>query len=177
MRKTSIFVLPTLLVSFLISCASNAGKTPIGSSSQTTETSSSLLGESSSIEKTSSSLNNGLDNKEMCLVYDNNEIAVLWSDNDSVKALKQLVASPLTIKLTKYGDFEQYGELGTNLPSDDIEQTARCGDIMLYQSNKIVLFYGTNTYQYTKLGHISMTTIEVTDLLSEDDITITIKLR
>ena len=46
----------------------------------------------------------------------------------------------------------------------------------LYQSNQIVLFYGSNTWSYTKLGHINLSKSELTELLGEEDVTITLAL-
>ena len=116
-------------------------------------------------------------NKTLTLKIDNTEVDVFWLDNDSVKALKQLAKNGLTIDLEMYGNMEQFGSLGSTLPSSDTNLTANAGDIMLYQSNKIVLFYGSNTYSYTKLGHINLSKSELTELLGEENVTITIGLK
>ena len=49
--------------------------------------------------------------------------------------------------------------------------------IVLYSSNQIVLFYGSNTWDYTKLGHINLTKNELVDLLADEDVTITLSLK
>ena len=54
----------------------------------------------------------------------------------------------------KYSTFEQVGPLGHTITSHDVEMTTSPGDIVLYSSNQIVVFFGTNTWGYTKLGHI-----------------------
>ena len=112
--------------------------------------------------------------KTLNLRIDNSEFNVLWADNQSVLDLRSLVKDELTIEMHTYGDFEQVGELPSSLTSDDISQQANYGDIMLYESNKICIFYGSNTYSYTKLGHIPIREQEITDLLSEEDVTITL---
>lgn len=76
-----------------------------------------------------------------------------------------------------YSDFEQVGSLGKTITSNDETLTTSAGDICLYQSNQIVLFYGSNTYSYTKLGHIVLSKSELTELLGEDDVTITLTLK
>ena len=116
-------------------------------------------------------------NKTLILKINNTEVEVFWLDNDSVKALKQLAKNGLTIDLEMYGNMEQFGSLGSTLPSSDANLTATAGDIMLYQSNKIVLFYGSNTYSYTKLGHINLSKSELTELLGDENVTITLTLK
>ena len=116
-------------------------------------------------------------NKTLTLKIGNTQVDVFWLDNDSVKALKQLAKNGLSIDLEMYGDMEQFCSLGSTLPSSDTNLTANAGDIMLYQSNKIVLFYGSNTYSYTKLGHINLSKSELTELLGEENVTITLGLK
>lgn len=92
---------------------------------------------------------------EMILKINGEEVNVTWEDNDSVRALAELAAgSGLTAETSIYGGFEQVGGLGTALPSSDTQQTAQPGDIMLYSSSNIVVFFGNNSWAYTKLGHI-----------------------
>lgn len=76
-----------------------------------------------------------------------------------------------------YGGFEQVGSLGTSITSADDRITTSPGDIVLYSSNQIVIFYDSNTWAYTKLGHISLSKSELTDLLGDGDVTITITLK
>ena len=101
---------------------------------------------------------------------------VIWTDNDSVRALKNLAKDGLTINMSKYGGFEQVGSIGSTLPSSDTRITTNPGDIVLYSSNQIVLFYDSNTWSYTKLGHINLSKSELTDLLGDEDVAITLSL-
>ena len=92
---------------------------------------------------------------EMILKINGEELNVSWEDNDSVRALAELAGgSGLTVETSIYGGFEQVGGLGTTLPSSDTQQTAQPGDIMLYTGSNIVVFFGNNSWAYTKLGHI-----------------------
>ncbi len=43
------------------------------------------------------------------------------------------------------------------------------GLIVLYSGNQIVVFYGSNSWAYTRLGHIDMTQEELTELLGNGD--------
>lgn len=69
-----------------------------------------------------------------------------------------------------YGDFEQVGSIGSTLPSADANITTSPGDICLYQSNQIIIFYGSSTWDYTKLGHINLSKSELNDLLGDGDV-------
>ena len=54
--------------------------------------------------------------------------------------------------------------------------TTEAGDIVLYSGNQIVVFYGSNSWSYTKLGHIDgMSQAELEKLLGNGDVTISIK--
>ena len=114
--------------------------------------------------------------EEMQLKIDDSAVNVEWADNDSVKALAELVSEkPLTIKMSMYGGFEQVGSLGRSLPRNDVRTRTSAGDIVLYSGNQIVIFYGSNTWAYTRLGKITgLSGNELTELLGNKDVTITI---
>ena len=116
-------------------------------------------------------------NMELTLKINDIEVDVIWTDNDSVRALKNLAKDGLTINMSKYGGFEQVGSIGSTLPSADTRITTNPGDIVLYSSNQIVLFYDSNTWSYTKLGHINLSKSELTDLLGDEDVVITLILK
>ena len=103
-------------------------------------------------------------------------VAVDWEDNDAVRALSAMVAEqPLTIEMSMYGGFEQVGSIGTNLPRSDVQTTTRAGDIALYAGNQMVVFYGSNSWAYTRLGRVTDKTAgEMAELLSNGDVTITV---
>jgi ABC-type glycerol-3-phosphate transport system substrate-binding protein len=92
---------------------------------------------------------------EMNLKINDEEVNVKWEDNESVRALADLAAKgPVTVETSRYGGFEQVGGLGTTLPSDDVDTVTEPGDIVLYSGSNIVVFFGTNSWAYTRLGHI-----------------------
>ena len=81
-----------------------------------------------------------------------NEVEVIWEDNESVDALKQLVKDEaLIVEMSMYGGFEQVGSLGNSLPRNDTQTVTEAGDIVLYSGNQIVVFYGSNSWAYTRL--------------------------
>ena len=99
-----------------------------------------------------------------------------FADNQGAEALADLLTDgPLTLSLEDYGSFEKVGSLGQSLPTSNTHITTQSGDIVLYQGNQIVLFYGSNAWSYTPLG-------QVTDLtgwqeaLGHGDVTVTFSL-
>ena len=103
-------------------------------------------------------------------------VAVEWEENDSVNALTELVKDePLTVQMSMYGGFEQVGSLETSLPRDDVQTTTQAGDIVLYSGNQIVVFYGSNSWAYTRLGRITdKTAEELAELLGNGNVTLTL---
>ena len=110
------------------------------------------------------------------MTINNTPVTVAWEDNEAVAALKAAVKSePLTISMSMYGGFEQVGSLGMSLPKNDTRITTSPGDVILYSGNQMVVFYGSNTWAYTRLGHITdKTPAELTQLLSNGNVTITL---
>lgn len=105
-----------------------------------------------------------------------NAVSVVWEDNDAVRALRKLVTEqPLTIEMSMYGGFEQVGSIGTSLPRNDVQTTTQAGDIVLYAGDQIVVFYGSNSWAYTRLGRVTDKTAgEMAELLSGGDVTVTV---
>ena len=116
--------------------------------------------------------------KTLKLFIGDTEVSVAWEDNESVAALKELVKDePLTVQLSMYGGFEQVGPLGTSLPSNDVQTTTTAGDIVLYTGDQIVMFYGSNSWAYTRLGRITDASAEeMTELLSNGGVVITLSV-
>lgn len=76
-------------------------------------------------------------------------------DNAATKALvEKLQQAPVTVTLNSSGDFEIWGALGFSLPTSNQQMTAQPGDVILYSGSNICLFYGSNSWSYTRLGKI-----------------------
>ncbi len=144
--KRAAFLLAALLL--LAACGRQETAEPIESTPQTEETA-------------------------MILRIDGTEVPVTWEENESVQALFAL--APLTIEMSMYGGFEQVGPIGSSLPRNDRQTTTAPGDLVLYSGNQLVVFYGTNSWAYTRLGHVDLTKEELTALLSAHDVTITLE--
>lgn len=73
-------------------------------------------------------------------------------DSEAAKVFAGML--PLTLNMSDYSGFEKVGSLGTSLPTDNQQTTTQSGDIVLYNGNQIVIFYGSNSWSYTRLGKI-----------------------
>lgn len=113
------------------------------------------------------------DEASLLLTINGTSVEVKWEDNASVRALRELAAQkPVTIQMSPYGGFEQVGALGASLPRQDAQMTTDAGDIALYQGNQIVIFYGSNSWAYTRLGHIgNLNRQELQNLLGGNGVT------
>lgn len=97
-------------------------------------------------------------------------------ENEAVDALVEMMEQgPVTIQMSDYSGFEKVGPLGTSLPTSNQQTTTQAGDIVLYQGNQIVMFYGSNSWSYTRLGHIDdLTGWE--EAVGSGDVTVTFSL-
>lgn len=81
-------------------------------------------------------------------------IATLEDNVATRELIDMMKQSPITITMNDYGGFEKVGSLGRSLTTDNHQITTSAGDIVLYNSNQIVMFYGSNSWSYTKIGKI-----------------------
>ena len=92
------------------------------------------------------------------ITIDGRTLSAKLADNLATRALvEKLAGGPVTISMNNYGGFEKVGALPWTLPSSDTRITTKPGDIMLYTSNNIVIFYGENSWAYTPLGVLETT--------------------
>jgi len=113
---------------------------------------------------------------ELILKIDGNLINVTWEDNTSVEDLKKLANNGLTINMHEYGGFEQTGAIGSIISSNDSSINVVPGDIVLYNSNQISVFYNNSRWSYTRLGHINLTNDELNELLNVDNVVVNLSL-
>lgn len=94
--------------------------------------------------------------EKMYITINGNKLEVTLAENSSVDALvKKLKQGDISYTANDYGGFEKVGSLGFNLPTGDKQITTHAGDVVLYSGNQIVLFYGSNSWSYTRLGKIN----------------------
>lgn len=113
---------------------------------------------------------------QMQLEIDGQVFLATLADNAAVDELVALLSQqPVTIQMQDFSGFEKVGPLGQDLPTENSQTTTTAGDIVLYQGNQIVIFYGSNSWSYTRLGHIDdLTGWE--KALGSGDVTVTFSL-
>lgn len=109
----------------------------------------------------------------MKLYINDTEVPVGWENNAAVEALAADAGKgDIVVNMSMYGGNEQFGPLGKSYPANNRQVTTSNGDIVLFNNDQIVVFYGSNTWSYTKLGKMALPEDEVTELLSNGDITL-----
>ena len=113
------------------------------------------------------------------LTIGTHKITVKLEENAATKALAELLKEgDISYSAHDYGSFEKVGDLGHTLPREDKQMTTDAGDVILYSGDQIVLFYGSNSWSYTKLGKMQGSAREIKEILTESNpITVTIGLR
>ena len=97
-------------------------------------------------------------------------------DNAATEALTAMMEEgPVTVNMRDYSGFEKVGSLGISLPSSDRQTTTQAGDIVLYQSDQVVIFYGSNSWSYTRLARVEDLT-GWGDALGSGNVTVTFSL-
>ena len=155
-RKLSAMLAGALAAAMLLMGCAAASSQPAASSS-----------ENESVEDTA---------MKMKIEVNGSLFTATLADNAASDALADWVEEgPVTLELSDYAGFEKVGPLGRSLPASDSQTTTHAGDIVLYQGDQIVLFYGSNSWSYTRLGRIDdLTGWE--DALGGGDVTITLSL-
>ena len=92
----------------------------------------------------------------------NDEVFDVKLENNSAtqELIKELKKGNVTVNASEYGGFEKVGALGRSLPTSDTDITTQAGDVILYNGDNIVLFYGSNSWSYTRLGKIQYKSLD-----------------
>lgn len=98
-------------------------------------------------------------------------------DNASTEELIELLeGEELVMSASNYGGFEKVCKIGQSIARNDEQITTEPGDIMLYSGNQIVIFYDSNSWAYTPIGHIDASADELEEFLSGDETEVIIRL-
>ncbi|HZH94811.1 MAG TPA: cyclophilin-like fold protein [Flavisolibacter sp.] len=92
---------------------------------------------------------------KMRLTIGNSTFTATLYNNATVTAFKSRL--PMTVNMTELNGNEKYFDLPQSLPTNASNPgTIQDGDLMLYGSNTLVLFYKTfsTSYRYTRLGRV-----------------------
>lgn len=167
----------SISVALLIVCALAAVLSGCGGSSQTENVETQVGAEPAGQESAEQNdkEETAMDRK-MTVEVGGSQFTATLGDNEAVDALVQMMEeNPVTIQMSDYAVFEKVGSLGASLPTSNSQTTTQAGDIVLYQGNQIVIFYGSNSWSYTRLGRIDdLTGWE--SALGNGDMTVTFSL-
>jgi len=117
---------------------------------------------------------------KMYITIDGKTKSVTLAGNNAAKSLvEKLQQGPVTVTLNSSGGFEIWGALGFSLPTSNQQITAQPGDVILYNGSNICIFYGSNSWSYTRLGKIDgLTGNELSTFLKagQSNISVTLSL-
>lgn len=113
----------------------------------------------------------------LILMIDSTPVEVQWESNQTVDELAAYSQNEMiVVNASRYGGFEQVGSLPQSFSRNDAQATTEPGDIVLYSGDQLVVFFGSNAWSYTRLGHIEgLSTDELAALLDKDTTVIEIK--
>lgn len=120
---------------------------------------------------TPSSISN-TDTMKLKITVGNHVFTATLLDNTTTAAF--IAKLPLTLKMNELNGNEKYGDLAGKLPTNAANPgTIKSGDLMLYGTNILVLFYKTfpTSFSYTRLGNIDNPE-GLSDALGSGDVTI-----
>jgi hypothetical protein len=95
----------------------------------------------------------------MWMAVGDRRFALTLTDTDAVRAF--IARLPLSLDMADLNENEKYADLAQPLPAlEGRPGTIHAGDVMLYGTRTVVIFYDTfqSSYSYTRLGHIDETT-------------------
>lgn len=103
--------------------------------------------------------------------------ATLVDNSATQELMTKLQEASVTVTLNSSGGFEIWGALGFSLPTSNEQINAKPGDIVLYNGSNICMFYGTNSWSYTRLGKIDgLSESELRTFLKAGDSNISVTL-
>ena len=92
------------------------------------------------------------------IINENKVLTATLEDNATVAAFKEML--PLTLDMSDFNANEKKFDLPKRLPTKDANpQMIQAGDLMIWNSRTLVLFYKSfpTSYSYTKIGLINNT--------------------
>lgn len=185
--KNLLLVVLMLMTSFIAGCGEKSA--PVNVSEKSLADTSGTAGELDSNQtksaedavKTETTTENqqGIkENNRMNIQVGDTTFSVTLEDNSSAEALKDfLLNGEITLSLSDYAGMEKVGNLGTTLPRNDQQIDTVPGDIILYQGNQFVFYYGTNSWSLTRLGKVNnASAAEIRKALGNGNVQVTLSL-
>lgn len=129
--------------------------------------------------ETATDEDNNINYSKMNIKVNGRTLTATMADNSSARALIDLLKEgDIVIDMSDYGNFEKVGSLGHTLPQNNENITTEAGDLILYQGNNFVIYYDTNTWNFTRLGKIDgISKAELKELLGKGNVTVTLSAR
>ena len=109
-------------------------------------------------------------------IGDTVKIAELENNASTEELATILSEGDLKMSASNYGGFEKVCTIGQSIARDDKQTTTKPGDIMLYNGSQLVIFYDSNSWAYTPIGHINESAGELEKFLSGDESEVIIRL-
>lgn len=104
-------------------------------------------------------------------------MTALLEENEATAGLVELLKDgEITMSASNYGGFEKVCSIGQSIARADKQITTKPGDIMLYSGNQLVIFYDSNSWAYTPIGHIDASKEELETFLSGDEDEVVVRL-
>ncbi len=171
-----IMAILALIVSFLSGCASDTE--PETELNETSVTSEITVDTNNKAVSDTAVKNEKSEENIMYIKIGDNTLTAELADNSSADALKEMLSEgSVTIEMSDYANFEKVGDLGKSLPRNDEQITTEAGDLILYQGNSFVIYYDTNSWNFTRLGKIKdVSADELKNILGDGDVTVTLSL-
>lgn len=167
MKKAAALALTALLALTLAACGAQTAPETVQQVQAAPSVATATPVETSSEEETDMKINVDVGGESFTATLENNAATAALVD--------MLESGSLVIEMSDYAGFEKVGSLGTRLPSSNRQLTTNSGDIVLYNSSQIVIFYGSNSWSYTLLGRIDDLT-GWAEALGSGDVTVTFSL-
>lgn len=185
MKKILSVLLAICLMPLCFACTGNPeqGNPPSETGTPSTPEQPGETGTPSTPEQPSETENPDEDNEEITAMYlyiNENKLEVTLAQNSAVAALVDILRKEdITYAASDYGGFEKVGFLGHSLTTENNAQiTTQPGDVMLYVGNQIVIFYGSNSWSYTRLGKVNgYSADELGALLGTGSVSVRISLK
>ena len=98
---------------------------------------------------------------EMYITVKDFKLKVTLEQNSSVKALIENLKKEDIVYTAHGNSFEIYGDIGQELPTNNTHITSQPGDVLLWAGSNICIFFGNNSYSYTRIGKIEGYTAEL----------------
>ena len=180
MKKYWMIIAAVLCVRMLSACAaqedgdtaSENSNTSVSENSNTSTSKNSNIDASENSDISTSDNNNTQEDEtgmKMNVQIGDYTFTATLEQNQAVNELIEMMKErPVTIEMSDYSGFEKVGPLGKGLTTDNHQTTTTEGDIVLYSGDQIVIFYGSNSWSYTRIGKIDDLTDWKTALGSGD---------